>query len=317
MAVTRERKLEVAERSYQLLTEKYGIAAGGHLLRPAGLPLRHRRRAVHRLRGRDHRGHARSSRQRFPDTKTILGISNVSFGLPDGRARGAELGLPLPLRAGGPRPRASSTPRSSSATRRSRRRSGASPRTCSSCAGRRADPVARRSPPTSASAGKTRREAGARRAAARRAPRALHRRGLARTGSSTTSTAALADPRWPAARDHQRPADEGHGRGRAALQRQRADRRRGAAERRGDEGRGRLPRAASWRRPTARRLARQGAARHGQGRRPRHRQEPGRDHPRQQRLPGRQPRHQGAARAADRRRSASTGRTSSGSPACW
>ena len=45
----------------------------------------------------------------------------------------------------------------------------------------------------------------------------------------------------------------------------------------------------------------QDRARHRQGRRPRHRQEPGRDHPRQQRLPRRQPRHQGAARGADAR----------------
>ena len=45
--------------------------------------------------------------------------------------------------------------------------------------------------------------------------------------------------------------------------------------------------------------ARQDRARHGQGRRARHRQEPGRDHSRQQRLRGDQPRHQGAARGAD------------------
>ena len=48
--------------------------------------------------------------------------------------------------------------------------------------------------------------------------------------------------------------------------------------------------------------ARHGRARHGQGRRPRHRQEPGRDHPLEQRLQGRQPGHQGAARSADRGR---------------
>jgi cobalamin-dependent methionine synthase I len=55
---------------------------------------------------------------------------------------------------------------------------------------------------------------------------------------------------------------------------------------------------------------RQGGPRHGQGRRPRHRQEPGRHHPLEQRLRGRQPRHQGAERAAHRP-CASTGRTSS------
>ena len=55
-------------------------------------------------------------------------------------------------------------------------------------------------------------------------------------------------------------------------------------------------------------------ARHGQGRRSRHRQEPGRDHPRQQRLPGRQPRHQGAARGADQGVHASISPTRSGCP---
>ena len=49
------------------------------------------------------------------------------------------------------------------------------------------------------------------------------------------------------------------------------------------------------------RRARQGGAGHGEGRRARYRQEPGRDHPLQQRLPGGQPGHQGAARSADPR----------------
>ena len=101
-----------------------------------------------------------------------------------------------------------------------------------------------------------------------------------------------------AARRHQRPADGRHGRGRAAVRRQPADRRRGAAVGRGDEGGGELPRAAHGRGrdlpPGHHR------ARHRQGGRPRHRQEPGRDHPRQQRLRGRQPRHQGAARGDHR-----------------
>ena len=64
----------------------------------------------------------------------------------------------------------------------------------------------------------------------------------AETASSTTSTEALEGR--DAARDHQRSADGGDGRGRPALQQQRADRRRGAAERRGDEGRRRPSRAA-------------------------------------------------------------------------
>ena len=65
-----------------------------------------------------------------------------------------------------------------------------------------------------------------------------------------------------------------------------------AAERGDDEDVGRLPRTAHG----AGRRCRQGhdRARHGQGRRARHRQEPRRHHPVEQRLHGPQPRHQGA-----------------------
>ncbi len=61
----------------------------------------------------------------------------------------------------------------------------------------------------------------------------------------------------------------------------------------------------------------QGAARHGEGRRARHRQEPGRDHPRQQRLRGGEPGHQGAARAADGGGEAAPARHRSGCRGCW
>ena len=56
-----------------------------------------------------------------------------------------------------------------------------------------------------------------------------------------------------------------------------------AAVGRGDEGRGGLPRAAHGAAPTSRRQGHHRAG-HGQGRRPRHRQEPRRHHPVQQRL---------------------------------
>ncbi len=62
-----------------------------------------------------------------------------------------------------------------------------------------------------------------------------------------------------------------------------------------DEGRGGHPRAAHGK--GRQRQPGQGAAGHGQGRRPRHRQEPGGDHPGQQRLPGGQPGDQGSAGA--------------------
>ena len=151
-------------------------------------------------------------------------------------------------------------------------------------------------------------------AAAGRAAGPLHRGGLQGRARSTTSTQALG--RAIAARHHQRAAHERDGRGRPAVQRQPADRGRGAADRRGDEGRGRLSRAA-----------------HGEGR---ERQRAARSllatvkgdvHDIGKNLVdiilsnngyrGREPRHQGAARGADRGRTASTSPTPSASPACW
>ncbi len=58
-------------------------------------------------------------------------------------------------------------------------------------------------------------------------------------------------------------------------------------------------------------------ARHGEGRRPRHRQEPGRHHPHQQRLRGAQPRHQGARRPTWWPRPRRWAPTPSGCRACW
>ena len=54
-AFTRERKLAVAQRSVELLDRKVRDSARRHHHRSAGLPLRHRRRELHRRRGRDHR----------------------------------------------------------------------------------------------------------------------------------------------------------------------------------------------------------------------------------------------------------------------
>ena len=76
---------------------------------------------------------------------------------------------------------------------------------------------------------------------AARAAAALHHRGL--EGRPRRRPRGRARGRHGAARHHQRPAHGRHGRGRPALQRQRADRRRGAAVGRGDEGRRLPPRA--------------------------------------------------------------------------
>ncbi len=81
MAVTRQRKLAIAERAYALLTRKYGIPAGDLIFDPLVFPIGTGDRsyagsAVETIEG------VRLIKQRFPECRTILGISNVSFGLP-------------------------------------------------------------------------------------------------------------------------------------------------------------------------------------------------------------------------------------------
>ncbi|WP_170086784.1 methionine synthase [Kyrpidia spormannii] len=81
MAVTRERKLAVAQRSYQLLTEEYGIPPEDLIFDPLVFPVG--------TGDETYVGAAaetvaalRMLKERFPRSATILGISNVSFGLP-------------------------------------------------------------------------------------------------------------------------------------------------------------------------------------------------------------------------------------------
>src|SRR5499426_2543622 len=81
MAVTRARKLAIAERSYALLTEKYGLPARDlifdALVFPVGTgDVNYIGSAVETIEG------IRAIKTRFPECKTVLGISNVSFGLP-------------------------------------------------------------------------------------------------------------------------------------------------------------------------------------------------------------------------------------------
>ena len=82
-AFTRERKLEIAQRSYALLTTKYGMAPEDIIFDPLVFPCatgdeNYIGGAVETLEG------IRLIKQALPDTRTILGISNVSFGLPAG-----------------------------------------------------------------------------------------------------------------------------------------------------------------------------------------------------------------------------------------
>ncbi len=80
-AVTRQRKVEIARRSHDLLAKKYGIPAEDIIFDPLVFPcatgdLNYVGSAVETIEG------IRLIKAALPGTKTILGISNVSFGLP-------------------------------------------------------------------------------------------------------------------------------------------------------------------------------------------------------------------------------------------
>ncbi|OLD78649.1 MAG: methionine synthase [Candidatus Rokubacteria bacterium 13_1_20CM_4_70_14] len=81
MAVTRARKLAIAERSHDLLTKRYGVPARDLLFDALVFPVgtgdaNYIGSAVETIEG------IRAIKARFPECKTILGVSNVSFGLP-------------------------------------------------------------------------------------------------------------------------------------------------------------------------------------------------------------------------------------------
>jgi 5-methyltetrahydrofolate--homocysteine methyltransferase len=80
-AFTRERKLAVAERSYELLTTKYGIDPENIIIDPLVFPCatgdaNYIGAAVETIEG------IRLVKEKLPYAKTVLGISNISFGLP-------------------------------------------------------------------------------------------------------------------------------------------------------------------------------------------------------------------------------------------
>ena len=80
-AITKERKLEVALRSHKLLTEKYGVPEQDIIFDPLVFPAgtgdqNYVGSAAETIEG------VRLIKEALPNTKTILGISNVSFGLP-------------------------------------------------------------------------------------------------------------------------------------------------------------------------------------------------------------------------------------------
>ena len=80
-AFTRERKLAVAERSYRLLTEKYSIPGEDIIIDPLVFPCatgdeNYIGGAVETIEA------VRLVHENIPYVKTVLGVSNISFGLP-------------------------------------------------------------------------------------------------------------------------------------------------------------------------------------------------------------------------------------------
>lgn len=81
-AVSRQAKLEVADRAYDLLVNKYGVKEEDIIFDPNMFPVgsgdpQYIGSAVETLEG------IRMIKEKYPRTKTILGLSNISFGLPD------------------------------------------------------------------------------------------------------------------------------------------------------------------------------------------------------------------------------------------
>jgi len=81
MAVTRERKLAIAERSVDLLTGKYGVPVEDLVFDPLVFPCATGDQAYVGSARETIEG-VRAIKEAFPAAKTVLGISNVSFGLP-------------------------------------------------------------------------------------------------------------------------------------------------------------------------------------------------------------------------------------------
>src|SRR5437660_7235178 len=80
-AITRERKLEIAKRSVKLLNEDYGIRTEDIIIDPLVFPCatgdaNYVGSAVETIEA------VRLIKEKIPYVKTVLGISNISFGLP-------------------------------------------------------------------------------------------------------------------------------------------------------------------------------------------------------------------------------------------
>ena len=295
MAKTAERKVEIATRIAELLRRARPRPRAAHLRR-ADVHADHRRRRVEAVGRRDDQGHPRRQ-GRAAGRQDLAGRLERVLRRRPARARGAQLGLPAPLRRGRAGPR-DGQPEPHHALRRdlrggarARRRPRLQPREDALRALHRALRVQGRG-----RGGRGRRRPdrghGARGGAAlaHPAPQEGRRRGADRRVRRE-------DRRGPDAQRRAAARDEG---GRRQVRRRRADPAVRAAERRGHEARGRA----------ARELPRPHRGLHEGHRRPRdrlrrrarHRQVAGQHDPHQQRLHRRRPRQAGPDRHDHRRR---------------
>src|SRR5581483_233789 len=80
MALTADKKVAIAKRIYQLATEKYGIRAVDLIFDPLTLPIS-TGQEEYRSAGIETLNALKRIKQELPDVKTLLGVSNISFGL--------------------------------------------------------------------------------------------------------------------------------------------------------------------------------------------------------------------------------------------
>src|SRR5438309_4885818 len=80
MALTAERKLTIAKRIFKLATEKYGIRPVDLIFDPLTLPIS-TGQEEYRSAGIETLEAIRRIKQELPECRTILGVSNISYGL--------------------------------------------------------------------------------------------------------------------------------------------------------------------------------------------------------------------------------------------
>ena len=80
MALTADKKVAIAKRIHQLATEKYGIRAVDLIFDPLTLPIS-TGQEEYRTAGIETLEAVRRIKQELPECRTILGVSNISFGL--------------------------------------------------------------------------------------------------------------------------------------------------------------------------------------------------------------------------------------------